>query len=104
MISTTVHANGHEFAVEVTGPFDLTNWQYVLVEMELDEAAAFVGSGRTARGAIENAVRNTIGTPYEECRPDLEHETQLFLETFAGSDVEQGDGYMKLYCVLKVKK
>lgn len=104
MIETTVHANGREFSVTVSGPFDRTNWDYASVDLDLDDEAAFVGSGRTARSAIENCVRSVAGTAYDDSKPALERETQIFLESFAGSDVEQGDGYTKLYCVIKVKK
>lgn len=104
IMNTTVYADGHEFSVEVSGPFDRSNWDYASVDMDLGDEAAFVGSGRTIRSAIENCVRNLNGTPYESYRSSLERETQIALEAFAGSDAEQGDGYMKLYCVIKAKK
>jgi hypothetical protein len=103
MFNTTVHASGREFSVEVSGPFDRSNWDYASVDMNLSDEAAFVGSGRTIRGAVENCVRSLTGTPYDDHRAALERETQLALESFPASDDEQGDGYLKLYCVIKAK-
>lgn len=104
MFNAIIHADGRQFAVTTHGPFDATNWDYAKVDMNLDDEAAFVGCGRTARSAVENCVRTLVGTPYEGYRKALEREAQHALETFVGSDVVQGDGHMKLYCVIKAKK
>jgi len=105
VLTTTLHANGRDFKVEFHGPYDLNTWNYVDVKLKegVDEASV-VGSGKTFRTALENAVRSLLRTPYEGFRPCLERESQLYLESLAGSDEIQSQDLYKIWCVLKVQK